>query len=105
VELVDQTVDLDERDVFLYSAGLDARTVLILDAAEPRGAAAVDRADVDVVADADAPHRHRPPQRPVPTHRRELELLRVADRFELVLRPGAHGLISTLTDSRSLIAR
>jgi hypothetical protein len=65
-------VGFDEQDVLLDTAGVDLAFVTVLDAAEPGRVAPAPGSDVEVVAVADDPDGHRPPQRVVPSHRGEL---------------------------------
>jgi hypothetical protein len=94
VDLVVHVVPLDEEDVLVDAAGLDAAFVTHLNTAEPRGRASVDGADVQVVAVANDPDRHRLSERAVAPQRCDLELLCRSDPVELVARPCAHSCFS-----------
>src|SRR5437879_2720918 len=48
------------------------------------------RSDIELIALADDPHRHRVPRRAVATGGRDPHLFRSADLVELVARPRAH---------------
>src|SRR5215207_2103138 len=99
-------IDRDEVGVLVDPAGPDVTLPVLLDAAVPGAGLAAPRADVQFVALADHPDRHRPAQCPVgPQWWCDLELLRGADTVELLVRPACHGSIITLIDSRSAIAR
>ena len=69
---------------------------------------AVGGADVQVVADADDPHRHERSECAVGSTGREVELLGVADPVELLVGPGGHQIVpirmSDLMARRSSIA-
>src|SRR5207244_8865826 len=80
---------------------VNAAPVTILRATEPRGPAPIDGSHVEVVAVADDPDRHRPPQRAVASRRCDLQLVCSTDLAELFARPPAHGLTMTLIASRS----
>ena len=77
----------------------------LLDAAVPGAGPAAPRADIQVVALADHPDRHRLAQGPVGAQCCDLELLRGTDAVEFLARPACHGLIITLSASRSAMAR
>src|SRR5207247_1147801 len=78
-------VRFNERYVPVDTSGFDAALVAGYGAAEPRAGAALDRSDVQVVADADHPPGHRTSQRAVASSRRDLQLLRPRDLVELTL--------------------
>ena len=63
--VVERWVGLHISNVFAHAASLDATFVAHLGAAEPGGGAPVNRPDVEVVAEADDPNRHRFAQRAV----------------------------------------
>jgi hypothetical protein len=88
------------------AAGADVAFVAVLNAAEPGGGAAVPGANVEIVAVADNPDRHRLPQRFVVSCGRDLQLICCFDPVQLFARPRSHhGFTMTLIASRSLIAR
>jgi len=73
----------------------------------PRPVLAAGRSDVELVFDANDPHRHVRPQRPVASSRRELYLGDATDVAQLVVGPRAHSeptRISALMARRSSIA-
>jgi hypothetical protein len=76
--------------VLLDAAGADACLVAIPCAAESGRAASVIGADVQVVAVADDPHRHRPAQCSFAPYGRKVQLLRGVDRFGFIVRPAGH---------------
>jgi hypothetical protein len=90
VDLVPDVVRLDEENLLLDAAGVDACFVASPGAAEPGGRASVDGSDVEVVAVADDPDRHRVSQRAVASEGRELQLIRRFDPAELLARPSGH---------------
>jgi hypothetical protein len=63
VELL--VIDRDEVDVLVDPAGPDVTLMALLDAAVPGAGLAAPRADVQVVALADHPDRHRLAQGPI----------------------------------------
>src|SRR5919199_1381213 len=92
---VDLVVDagvrfLHEGDVLLDAPGPDPPFVARLGGAEPGAAAPAPGADVEIVADADDPDRHRRAQRAVASPWRDLQFVCSSDRVELVVRPGGH---------------
>ena len=93
-----------EVDVAFDAAGADATVAAGDGSSVPAVVGSVGGADVQVVADADDPHRHERPQRAVSPVGGELELLGGADRGELVVGPGGgHQTLPTRT--RDLTAR
>src|SRR5919199_5004871 len=79
-----------EGDVLLDAPGRDPPFVAPLGAAEPGAAAPAPGADVEIVADADDPDRHRRAQCAVASPWRDLQFVCSADRVELVVRPCGH---------------
>ena len=63
--VIDIAVGVHEGDVFVNATSLDVAFVARLSATEPGGGAPVDGSDVEVVAVADDPNRHRISQRAV----------------------------------------
>ena len=92
-----------EGDVALDAAGPDAAGAAGEGSPVPAVVGAVGGADVQVVADADDPHRHERPQRAVRSVGGELELLGGTDRGELIVGPGGHQTLPIRT--RDLMAR
>jgi hypothetical protein len=99
VRRVDLVVDagvglLHEGDVFLNAAGPDPAFVVHLRDAEPGTAAPLEGSDVEVVAEADDPNRHRVSQCAVTSEWRDLQLFCCSDLVELVARPRRRGCVS-----------
>src|SRR2546430_4280553 len=72
-------VRFNERHVPLDASGPDAAFVVGHGSAEPRAGAALDRSDVDVVAEADHPHSHGISQGAIASSRRDLQFVRARD--------------------------
>src|SRR6266540_4763406 len=79
-----------EGHVPFETTGPDATGTARLRAAEPRIGRPTGRADVEIVADPDAPYRHVGAQRAVRAYGRQLQLLCSADLRELVACPCVH---------------
>jgi hypothetical protein len=92
-----------KRTSLLDAADADDAIVRLLRRAEPAPARAAPGTDLEVIADADDPDRHRPAQRAVSPPRRDPQLLGIADAVELLGRPrrNRHGRTNALIGSRS----
>jgi len=94
VDLVVHVVRLDEENVFVDAAGVNVCFVVALGAAESRCGAPVDGSDVEVVAMADDPDRHRVAQRAAAPYGRDLQFFCCSDLAELVARPCSYRRVS-----------
>jgi hypothetical protein len=92
-----------EGHVPVDTAGAYATRAAGLGTAVPRVVGSVGGADVQVVADADDPHRHRRTEASIRPGGRKVELVGVADAAQLVVGPGGHH--SDPTRNSDLIAR
>jgi hypothetical protein len=86
--------DIHEGDVFLDTAGPDPAFVAHLGASVPRGGAPVYGPDVEVIAYADDPDRHRVSQRAITSAWRNLQFFGCPDPGKFVVRPGGHWRVS-----------
>src|SRR6516162_3629619 len=77
-------------DVLVDATSLDVALVAQLSTAKPRGSAPVTGSDVEVVAVANDPNRHRFSQRAVASDGRDLQFLCPSDLVELVACPRRH---------------
>src|SRR4051794_17752757 len=91
---VDAGVGVHEGDVFLDATGPDAPFVTGLGGAEPGAAAPAPGSDVEVVAEANNPDRHRGSQRAVASYGRYLQFVCSSNLVEFVARPCRHRRIS-----------
>src|SRR5260370_27390306 len=97
--VVDVVVGVHEAHVFVDAACADVPLIAIPRTTEPSAGAPVDGSDVEIVAVADDPDRHRLSQRAVASQGRDLQLVRSRDPTELIARPSVHG--STLARNPS----
>src|SRR5215471_4149002 len=77
-------------DVLVDATSLDVALVAQLSTAKPRGSAPVTGSDVEVVAVANDPNRHRFSHRAVASDGRDLQFLCPSDLVELVACPRRH---------------
>src|SRR5207237_7514012 len=81
--VVDVIACVSERDVLLDAAGADVRLMRRLGGAVPAAAGPAQRADKELVTDANDPDRQRPARRAVAPLGGDLQLLGPADPVEL----------------------